>query len=47
VDAQEKIVKEAKVASEPQALVGFFETLGFAVDRIGLEAGRRSGCMRG
>jgi transposase len=39
VDAQGKIVKEAKVASEPEALIGFFETLGFAVDRIGLEAG--------
>ena len=39
VDAQGKIVKEAKVASEPEALVGFFETLGFAVKRIGLEAG--------
>ena len=35
VDAQGKIVKEAKVASEPEALVGFFETLGFAVDRPG------------
>ena len=31
-DAQgRKIVKEAKVASEPEALVSFFETLGFAV----------------
>jgi transposase len=39
VDAQGKIVKEAKVASEPEALVTFFETLGFAVKRIGLEAG--------
>src|SRR5689334_17434420 len=39
VDAQGKIVKEAKVASEPEAVIGFFETLGFAVDRIGLEAG--------
>jgi hypothetical protein len=38
VDAQGKIVKEAKVASEPEALIGFFETLGFAVNRIGLEA---------
>ena len=46
VDAQGKIVKEAKVASGPDALVAFFETLGFAVKRIGLEAGRcRSGCM--
>src|SRR6201988_5420076 len=39
VDAQGTIVKEAKVASEPEALVGFFEALGFAVKRIGLEAG--------
>ena len=39
VDAQGKILKEAKVTSEPDALVEFFETLGFAVKRIGLEAG--------
>jgi transposase len=39
VDAQGKIVKEAKVASEPEALVGFFKVLGFTVKRIGLEAG--------
>ncbi|MBR0806720.1 IS110 family transposase [Bradyrhizobium japonicum] len=39
VDAQGKILKEAKVASEPDALVEFFERLGFAVKRIGLEAG--------
>src|SRR6266581_3705538 len=39
VDAQDKIVKEAKVASEPEAVVAFFEALGFAVKRIGLEAG--------
>ena len=39
VDAQGKIVKEAKVASEPEAVVAFFETLGIAVKRIGLEAG--------
>src|SRR4029453_1576324 len=42
VDAQGKIVKEAKVASEPEAVVAFFEALGFAVKRIGLEAGRLS-----
>ncbi len=36
---QGKILKEAKVASEPDALVEFFETPGFAVNRIGLEAG--------
>ena len=39
VDAQGRILKEAKVASEPDALVEFFETLAFAVKRIGLEAG--------
>jgi transposase len=39
VDAQGKIVKEAKVASDPEALVAFFGALGFAVKRIGLEAG--------
>ena len=39
VDAQGKIVREAKVASEPEALVAFFASLGFAVKRVGLEAG--------
>src|SRR5262245_14246405 len=39
VDAQGKIVREVKVASEPEALVAFFASLGFAVKRIGLEAG--------
>src|SRR4051812_12913529 len=39
VDATGRIVREAKVASEPEALVGFFAALGVAVTRIGLEAG--------
>jgi hypothetical protein len=39
VDAQGKIVRETKVASEPEALVAFFASLGFAVKRIGLEVG--------
>jgi transposase len=39
VDALGKIVKEAKISSEPATLVAFFEALGFAVKRIGLEAG--------
>ena len=34
-----KIVREAKVASEPEALVGWFHSLGFDLARIGLEAG--------
>jgi len=39
VDARGKIVREAKVASDPDALVAFFTKLGFPVARIGLEAG--------
>ena len=39
VDGRGKIVKEAKVASEPEALVYFLKELGFAVDRVGFEAG--------
>src|SRR5918998_3385463 len=39
VDATGRIVREVKVASEPEALVGFFRQLGVAVTRIGLEAG--------
>jgi transposase len=39
LDAAGKIVREAKVASEPDALVRFFAGLGFPVVRIGLEAG--------
>ena len=39
VDAAGKIVREGKVASDPEALVGFFRSLGFELTRIGLEAG--------
>jgi transposase len=39
VDAKGKIVRETKVASDPDALVAFFKSLGFPVARIGLEAG--------
>lgn len=39
VDATGKIVREAKVASEPEALIGWFGSLGFGLARIGLEAG--------
>jgi transposase len=39
VDALGKIVKEAKISNEPATLVAFFEALGFAVKRIGLEGG--------
>src|SRR5882757_8278737 len=39
VDANGKIVREAKVASEPAALIDWFGSLGFDMARIGLEAG--------
>jgi transposase len=39
VDGVGKIVREAKVASEPEALVRFFRGLETGVTRIGLEAG--------
>ncbi len=39
VDGEGKIVGEGKVASEPSQLIAWFEGLGFALDRIGLEAG--------
>ena len=39
IDATGKIVREAKVLSEPQALIGWFGALGVSLTRIGLEAG--------
>ena len=39
VDSTGRIVREAKVASEPEALVGFFRQLGLPLTRVGLEAG--------
>ena len=39
VDSTGKIVREDKVASEPEALVAWFGSLGFELARIGLEAG--------
>jgi transposase len=39
VDVSGKIVREAKVASEPEALIAWFGALGFRMERIGLEAG--------
>src|ERR1700704_6155572 len=39
VDASGKIVRETKVASEPEALISWFGSLGFGLARIGLEAG--------
>ena len=39
VDATGRIVREAEVASEPEALVAWFRGLGLEVARVGLEAG--------
>ena len=55
VDASGRIVREAKVASEPEVLIRWFGGLGIALARIGLEAGpvvdmavcRHAGCWVG
>jgi transposase len=39
VDASGEIVRETKVASEPEALIAWFGAVGFGLARIGLEAG--------
>src|SRR3979490_2835921 len=39
VEANGKILREAKVASEPEALIAWFGSSGFELERIGLEAG--------
>lgn len=39
VDADGRIVREAKVLSEPDALTAWFAEHGVAMERIGLEAG--------
>jgi len=39
MDGAGNIVREARVASEPAALIEFFRKLGLSLDRIGLEAG--------
>ena len=44
VDSSGRIIRETKVASEPEALVGFFGQLGLPLVRIGLEAGPLSQC---
>jgi transposase len=46
VDGAGKIVRETKVASEPEALVQFFRGLEIEVTRIGLEAGPLSQWLR-
>jgi transposase len=39
LDTTGRIVREAKVASEPEVLIAWFRGLGLAVARVGLEAG--------
>src|ERR1700682_2966620 len=39
LDSSGKIVREAKVLSEPDVLIAWFGSLGFGLERIGLEAG--------
>ena len=39
VNASGKVVWEAKIESEPQALIAWFRSLGVTLERIGLEAG--------
>src|ERR1700760_4315030 len=39
VDASGRIVREAKIASEPEVLIAWFGGLGISLARIGLEAG--------
>lgn len=38
VEGTGRIVKEARVASEPEALITFFTSLGMVMERVGLEA---------
>ena len=39
VDGTGKMLREAKVASEPEALIAWFRSQGLMLERIGLEAG--------
>ena len=39
VDATGRVVREAKIASEPEALTAWLKNLGLEIVRIGLEAG--------
>jgi transposase len=46
VDSSGKIVRETKVASEPEALLQYFADLGLPIIRVGLEAGPLSQWLR-
>lgn len=47
VEGSGKVVREARVASEPEALIGWFGGLGLELERIGLEAGPLSQWLYG
>jgi len=47
VDERGRIVREGKVASEPEALIGWFKGLGLELSLIGLEAGPLSQWLHG
>ena len=47
VDASGRIVREAKIASEPEALAAWCKGLGFDLARIGSEAGPLSQWLYG
>ena len=42
MDGVGKIIREQRIASEPEALIAWFRGLGFGLERIGLEAGPMS-----
>jgi transposase len=47
VDSAGKIIRETKVASDPDALIKHLVSLGHALKRVGLEAGHcLNGCMK-
>jgi transposase len=45
VDGTGKVLREAKVASEPDALVAWFGELGFVLERIGMVAAARCAAL--
>ena len=46
VDRAGKVAREAKVASEPEALIAWLHELGLGLERIGMEAGPLSQWLR-